>query len=71
MRSINKTKDILNKKYNHDFSKIHLNDFSNKLFGKNSKGNFKGSHAELAFGKYYSRNVMFAAEVDSYKVVYH
>jgi hypothetical protein len=71
MRSINKTKDILIHKYKGDFSKINLDDFMEKKNFKSIKGNFKGTHVEEAFGNYFSKNVMFAAQVGSYKVVYH
>ncbi len=44
IRAFNKTKDILTSKYDGDYSKINLEDFTEKKYFDNIESNFKGDH---------------------------
>ena len=71
MRGINKTKDILIEKYDGDFSKINLDDFAKKQYFETTESNFRGSHVEEAFDVFYSRHLLFSAEIGNPKIIYH
>jgi hypothetical protein len=48
-----------------------MKDFTTKQYFKDPSSNFKGTGVEEAFGVYYSKQILFAAEVNSPKVIYH